>query len=376
MSVIVFRTDASIEIGNGHVVRCLTLANELRECGLRSVFVCGTQAGDSSRLIEGKGFRVLKLAPAHVNHRDAGSHNVAIESQWQDRDQERDAAQTIAAINNLSEHVTWTVVDHYGLGTKWERMVTPHCAGMLVIDDLANRQHQCAILLDQNYYTGLERRYEGLVPRSCRLFLGPCYALLRPEFRAAKSAMRERDGTVRKILISFGSNDPSGETIKALFALRALNLCEVAVDVVVGASNPRRDDVKNLCSTIASCNYHEQIDYMARLILEADLALGAGGATTWERCALGLPSLTIVIADNQLQTTLDTAAAGAIVFLGRSRDLNAGDIAAAVNAAMANPERNRELSRSAICLVPTSDGARRLAQALAVSDTAELSGNN
>jgi len=375
-NMIVFRTDSSTEIGGGHISRCLTLANELRERGLHSVFACRMQTGDSSRLIEANGFAVLKLAAADVSDARAGVKNVNVESQWPEYEQERDAEQTIAAIDGLNGDATWIVADHYGLGTKWEQMIAPRCGAVLVIDDLANRRHQCDMLLDQNYYANFKRRYESLVPRNCRLFLGPRYVLLRPEFRSAKAAMRERDGTVRRILVSFGSSDPDGETIKALFALRMLKLQGITVDVVTGASNPRRDDLRNLCGEISGCNYHEQIDYMARLVSDADLALGAGGATTWERCVLGLPSLTIVTADNQLQTTLDTATAGAIVYLGRSRDLDADDIADAVNTAMTNPERNREMSRRASSLVPAVDGAQQLAHALSTSNTSTLFTNN
>jgi UDP-2,4-diacetamido-2,4,6-trideoxy-beta-L-altropyranose hydrolase len=188
--------------------------------------------------------------------------------------------------------------------------------------------------------------------------------LLRPEFAAAKSQLRERDGTVRRILVTFGANDPGGETFKALAALRSLELTEVAVDVVAGAGNPRRDELRQTCDALPGCSYHEGIDYMARLIGDADLALGAGGATTWERCVLGLPSLTVVIAPNQLETTVDTAHAGAIRFLGRSDDVTAADIRSAVAAAIADPAGNRELSARAMALVPTVDGAARLADTL------------
>jgi UDP-2,4-diacetamido-2,4,6-trideoxy-beta-L-altropyranose hydrolase len=234
----------------------------------------------------------------------------------------------------------------------------------MVVDDLASRRHVCDLLLDQNYYTAFRTRYDGLVPPDCRLCLGPEYVLLRPEFAAAKSQLRERDGTVRRILVTFGANDPGGETFKALAALRSLELTEVAVDVVAGAGNPRRDELRQTCDALPGCSYHEGIDYMARLIGDADLALGAGGATTWERCVLGLPSLTVVIAPNQLETTVDTAHAGAIRFLGRSDDVTAADIRSAVAAAIADPAGNRELSARAMALVPTVDGAARLADTL------------
>jgi UDP-2,4-diacetamido-2,4,6-trideoxy-beta-L-altropyranose hydrolase len=260
------------------------------------------------------------------------------------------------------------VVDHYGLDASWELRVAPHTQRILVIDDLANRRHECDALLDQNYYAGLERRYDGLVPRDCRLHLGPAHVLLRREFRVERAAMRERDGVVRRILVAFGSSDESGETIKALAALRSLRRIGVAIDVVAGATNPRRDDVRSLCAALENCTYHEQVDYIARLIGAADLGLGAGGSAMWERCVLGLPSLTAVTAANQLHTAVATSAAGAIVLLGEANAVTADAIAEAVVNAIDHPSTNREITKCALNLVPSAGGADRLAAAMSAND--------
>lgn len=362
--LIVFRVDASIEIGNGHVVRCLTLANELRERGAQSIFIYRSQLGDPCRLIETYRFRALKLEEIDTYDLLGSSPVTSVELLWSDSKQELDATQTITALKKLNKEIAFVIVDNYALGAKWEQLITSYCPRVLAVDDLANRRHHCCMLIDQNYYVDLERRYENLVPTNCKLFLGPKYAMLRPEFRLVKAVIRERKGPIHKILVAFGSNDPSGETIKTLLALRELNLTNLAVDVVVGALNPRRVEVKELCASIANCKYHEQIDYMACLILKADLAIGAGGATALERCALGLPSLTLVIADNQLQTTIDTASAGAAIYLGRSNEIAVDDIADAVKLAIKNPARNHEISKRALRLVPSTDGAQQLATAL------------
>jgi UDP-2,4-diacetamido-2,4,6-trideoxy-beta-L-altropyranose hydrolase len=320
------------------------------------------QAGEPSSLIAAAGFEVFRLPHGHDTSGDSGRRPV--ESVWPNDEQLIDARETVGAIEALGGRVDWTVVDHYGLDSVWERELAGRCTGIFAIDDLASRQHACNLLLDQNYYRDMQQRYGGLVPQDCRLFLGPEYVLFRPEFAAAKAALRPRDGRVRTILVTFGSNDPDGETIKALSALRTLELADVATDVVVGGSNPRRHEVRALCRDMPHCRYHEQVDYMARLILKADLCLGAGGATNWERCALGLPTLTIVTAPNQLRTTVDTAAKGALIFLGRSENVQRDDIACAVESVMADPTRMRELSARAMDLVPAVDGASRIARAL------------
>ena len=352
--MIVFRADASTTIGYGHVARSLTLASAVLECGVPGTFVCRDLPGNASALIRARGFDVVQL--------DRTETAASVESAMADEAQALDARETLAAVENLGD-VQAVVVDHYGLGAAWERALAPRARRVMAIDDLASRPHACDILLDQNYYAGLEHRYDGLVPAQCRLFLGPEYALLRREFAEAKAHMRPRDGSVRRILVAFGS-DANGETVKALSALHGLDLPGITVDIVAGSANPRRVEIRRLCESLAGCRYHEDIDYMARLILEADLALGAGGATTWERCALGLPTLTIVIAPNQLETTVDSAKAGAIVYLGRSEDLAVEDIRLALRDAVSNPARNRELSRRAMSLAPAVDGAARVAEAL------------
>src|SRR5690606_26558309 len=132
----------------------------------------------------------------------------------------------------------------YSIDIQWELKLRTYVNRIMVIDDLANRRHDCDLLLDQNLYENMEQRYMGLVPETCKLLLGPRYALLRPEFREARKKLRPRDGTVRRILIFFGGTDPTNETLKAIEAVRLLNCSDIEVDVVVGAKNPHRDLIK------------------------------------------------------------------------------------------------------------------------------------
>jgi UDP-2,4-diacetamido-2,4,6-trideoxy-beta-L-altropyranose hydrolase len=355
---VVFRADASTRIGSGHIARCLTFAVALRERGMRCVFVCRAGPGEPSGFIASRGFEVRTL--------DETPAAARVEALLTDREQAADAAQTLAAVEPGGAS-GWFVVDHYGLGTVWEEAAAARGAKVMVIDDLANRRHTCDLLLDQNYYAR-QGRYDALVPPHCKLYLGPRHVLLRPEFSEAKACMRPRDGTVKRILIAFGGSDESGETMKALHGVRASGL---AIDVVSGASNPHREALRALCADIPGCVYHEQVDYMARLIAQADLALGAGGAMTWERCALGVPALTVVTAPNQRQTTVDTAALGAAIFLGEATALDSAAIGAAVAAAVADPARNRAISERAFELVPAADGAAYMAHAMTSFDSAE-----
>jgi pseudaminic acid biosynthesis-associated protein pseG len=186
-----------------------------------------------------------------------------------------------------------------------------------VIDDLANRRHDCDILLDQNFYRAMQHRYDGLVSPSCKLLLGPSYALLREEFYEAKKKLRRRDGHLRRILVFYGGSDVTHETEKAVRALLHLSLSAVDVDVIIGGSNAHRMQIEKLCAPYDFLHTYCAVSNMADFMANADLCLGAGGTTTWERCFLGLPAIVTAIAENQLAVCRDCADAGLIYYLGR-----------------------------------------------------------
>lgn len=330
---VLIRTDASVEIGSGHLMRCLTLADQLRGEDAEVAFACRDLPGGMFDLLQARGYRCARLF---------STESGAVP-------QENDAKATIEAARRLfSGGLDWFVVDHYGLDATWERMLRPHARKLMVIDDLANRSHDCDLLLDQNYYHDLDRRYQGLVPDTCITLLGPAYVLLGSEFADAKRRLRARDGAVRRILVFFGGSDPSNLTKKTLEALRLLGKPDIEVDVVVGSANPNRIAIQTLCDELPNVTFHCQVANMAELILNADLGIGAGGAAMWERCCLGLPTITVVFAANQERTTKDVADVGAIEYLGWSDKLGIEDYALAIAGMIGNPQRVGQISNAAL----------------------------
>jgi UDP-2,4-diacetamido-2,4,6-trideoxy-beta-L-altropyranose hydrolase len=263
----------------------------------------------------------------------------------------RSDAQETKDVIGVDSFYTWIVVDHYALDENWEKLIKPFCSRLMVIDDLANRRHDCDLLLDQNYYKNSHQRYQGLLPPNCISLLGPSYVLLRKEFVDAKNNLHLRDGTIKRILVFFGSSDPSNETSKVLMAIKKLALDAIEVDVVVGAANPHQCQIQMVCNTIANVNYYCNISNMAELILRADIGIGAGGSSIWERCYLGLPSITSVVASNQIETTKDVASLGAIDYLGCSKILSYDNYAAALLKAIINPNHVKLISTKALSLV-------------------------
>lgn len=331
---VVIRTDSSRYIGSGHIMRCLTLAEYLRRTGAEVSFVCRDLPGNVAYLVEQRGFSVRWL-----NLTD-------------NADREADAYAT-AAIVGQGRFPEWLIVDHYGLDAHWERILRPFAQRAMVIDDLANREHVCDILLDANFYFQLETRYEKLVPPGTRLLLGPKFALLRPEFLQVER-QGQYDGNIKRILTFFGGSDPTNETQKLIDALQYLPERSFALDVVVGAGNPRRYDIARQCACLDDVRFFCQVNIMAELMAQADLAIGAGGTALWERCYLGLPSIVIAVADNQVETAQALAAVGAIHYIGFHSAVNAKDIAATISEFLAASDALLTLSRKAQEVVPGS----------------------
>lgn len=348
-------------IGSGHVMRCLSLAEELRDAGSMVSFVSRAHPGNLNELIREKGFRCHELPKAPVIETTEQRVQVSRSeyASWLGVSQERDAMETIEAIGE--ERLGWLIVDHYGLDDEWETLLRPHAAKIMVIDDLADRRHDCDLLLDQNLFINGEKRYDDLVPPSCTKLLGPKYALLRREFREARKNLRERTGEVKRVLVFFGGSDPDNITGLAIEALSAPELHHLHVDVVMGAQNPNREAVEKLVQDRPRTTLHVQTSNMAELMCEADLSIGAGGSATWERLYLGLPSIVIPIAKNQIPSTKDLWDLGVIMSLGEDSKISNKRLKEAVILLLAKPNALLEMSQIGMKMV-SGDGVKDLTE--------------
>lgn len=324
----VIRADASTSIGSGHVMRCLTLAHRLKkEKNAKVVFVMRVLPGNLIGVVEKQGFEVLKLLPANQKYSLNGY------GLWLTVPMEVDARQTIDLLQPyLREHgcdvVDRLIVDSYALDEQWELMLRPYCREIMVIDDLANRRHDCDILLDQNFYLNKDVRYAGLVPEHCKMLLGPEHALLREEFYEAKKHLRKRDCTIKNILVFYGGSDLTNETEKAIKALVQLHDegYNFTADIITGVSNSRREKIKKICSKYHFFHYYCQVSNMAEFMNKADLMLGAGGSTIWERLYMELPALVTAVAENQVKCCEECGKAGLIDYVGPANCVEADKI--------------------------------------------------
>jgi UDP-2,4-diacetamido-2,4,6-trideoxy-beta-L-altropyranose hydrolase len=337
-----FRADASTTIGTGHVMRCLALAEELRKRGAECHFITRTLNGHLGELLQERGFGTTLLGPAlgEAVVEPPPDHACWAEVSW-----EQDLLETRAVVSNAD----WIIVDHYSFDERWEKGLTDVVDQIMVIDDLADRPHCASLLLDQNLGR-VASDYDGLVIEKCQKLIGPHFALLRPDFSAFREcALRRRQGRrPAHLLISMGGVDLIDATSKVLRALLKTDLPrELKISVVMGSRAPALDRVRALTAEMA-CSAKVLVDVkdMALLMAASDLAIGAGGITTWERCCLGLPSILIKTASNQRGAVEAMLAAEAAIGNVILDDPKFGDELAMAVTRLLGVELNTRISRN------------------------------
>jgi len=331
---IVFRTDASRDIGTGHVMRCLSLARALARDNVDVLFICRTHDGHLCDLIEEQGFMVYRL-PTPTYHFTPGvnpSHAAWLGATWQD-----DADQTCSIIKGLSVKPAWLVVDHYALDSRWESLLRPLVGHVFVIDDLADRAHDCDLLLDQNLFADLRTRYIGKVPENCHLLLGPEYALLQPTYAEFHDHIFPRSGPIQRIFIFFGGVDYDNLTGRALAAFLNLNRHDIDVDVVIPHNNPDVSEIWDLVARCTNVHLYGNLPTLAPLMASADLAIGAAGTTTWERLCLGLPTLVVTLAENQRELAANLHREKLVWWIGHKDSVDSELIEKALNQIINTP---------------------------------------
>lgn len=317
LTTLAIRTDASLTIGGGHVMRCLALAVGLRNAGFDCHFIC--RAGSIQSAIYAQGFPIHELLSdiKQSEHSELSGHG-----DWLGVDWRTDAEQTTKVLAELRPD--WLLIDHYALDVRWESLLSPYVRHIMVIDDLADRHHSCSLLLDQNLGRS-ERDYTGLVPDDCLVLTGAQYAMLRPEFAAlrAGSLVRRASGGLQKIIISLGAIDKDNVTCRVLQALiRCALPSSCSITVVLGAYAPGLSLVREMAIAMPwPTEVRVEVADMAAVMTDSDLAIGAAGSTAWERCCLGLPALMIVLAENQWPGARALAASQAAWLVGEPNDI-------------------------------------------------------
>ena len=393
------RADASLQIGSGHIMRCLTLAHKLRQHHHRVAFITRAHQGHLADTIRQQGFDCILLPlPDHAttsaqpqrqpetacNELPPSPPAPAIpHAAWLATSQAQDITDCAPHIRALAPD--WIICDHYALAAAWQTAARALChSKIMVIDDLHDRTHDADLLLDQNHaHTAAD--YAPLVPPSCRILTGTRYALLRDEFAQHRTISLHQRATPparqpetalphsQNILINLGGVDKDNHTLAVLQALSAyvsgsLKALPIRATIIMGATAPHLASVQRYAATApypgqVIANAHN----MAELMTQATWAIGAAGSTSWERCALGVPTLLLTIADNQRSIAAQLQRAGAALALEASQ-IHSPAFQATLTHLM-QPENQHRLSQAAAQLCD-AHGAERVAQHIAQLTTA------
>lgn len=355
---VLFRCDASGLIGSGHVMRCLTLADELKLAGEPCVFVSRTILSGLAERIRTSGHALVVLHPAQSLNDGLMSHAGWLAASWQD---DAEATTHVACDCNAG----WIVVDHYALDALWEKRVEDGAGRVAVIDDLADRDHACALLLDQNLHIEPHARYALRVPESCQLLMGPRYALLRPEFSDWDNRKRAFGLESVCYLVAFSGTDGARLTVLALDVLAQACRGGDRVHVVVNRQNEELSDIQHRCLAMGWL-LHVNVRNIAALMIGSDIAIGAGGGMLWERAALGLPSIAISRAENQREQVVQATRRG-LVLGGSVETIDNEALHAMVLRLRDNPVLRRQMS-GACCAAVDGRGAKRVASRMVLRD--------
>ena len=311
-----FRVDSSMEIGTGHVMRCLTLANKIKFNGGVSTFICRDHEGQICSTIKEQGHSIIMLPRARSSNESLNISRGFIAKLGGSLDD--DALETINAIGNSQPD--WLVVDNYEIDSLWHAKLKNSVDKILAIDDVAERMMDCDVLLNQNLGCH-KKEYNRLLPEQCELLIGTEYALLRPQFhqwRKKSFSKREKGITVKNILITFGGLDIENLSGIMLDILDSVEFStRPQINIVLGKCAPHYQLLLSKVHTYKCVvNIHSNVTNMAELMFNADISIGAAGSTSWERCCLGLPAIVVVLANNQMYSASQLEHSGAVINLG------------------------------------------------------------
>ncbi|WP_445680488.1 UDP-2,4-diacetamido-2,4,6-trideoxy-beta-L-altropyranose hydrolase [Radicibacter daui] len=362
-----FRVDASRQIGGGHIMRCLVLANALRSIGASCFFFVRELEGNLGTKLKDEGHNVIWLPPptgeSTPTEQEGPPHQQWLEVSWT-----KDWTDFSASASSVNGRLDWLVVDHYALDARWHRRARDLTNHILVIDDVADRDIDCDLLLNQNlpdasFLDAYNRRLRG----GPRLLLGPDYALLRPEFAASRQKTlpsRQPPDAEPTVFVSMGMMDAGGmnETIA-----RALLPTGALIHIAIGSSARTLPSLQSLAEANGSrlC-LHIDSNEVASLMSLCDLAVGAGGGTSWERCCLGLPALVFSLADNQHRPAIGLHASGCAIYLGEGAKFDSARFLSAYRSISRDRATWRRMSAAAAGLCD-GQGSTRVVDAMALS---------
>ena len=273
-------------------------------------------------MIKQQGF-YLKMLPS-CNDRDTANKEYLFHAGWLGCDWKQDAKQVEVYLQKIKPD--WLIVDHYALDKRWENYLRSHYNKLMVIDDLADREHIADILLDQNIVANMLERYQGKVSEKCLMLIGAQYALLQYDYEDAHNKVVPKTGKIENVFIYFGGYDQFNTTGEVLQLVLNLGNEDLNIDVVINSKSAHFDNIKAKVDLNKNVNLYCDLPTLVPLMMRADIAIGGCGGNTWERLCLGLPAIVITLADNQVPTAKEMEEIGLVKYIGERSSICSQDI--------------------------------------------------
>lgn len=335
--VLLIRTDASAEIGYGHIMRCLALAQAWQDSGGKAVFSLAVKEQAVTTRLKSEGMEINHVAGKPGTNEDA--------------------FQTIDLARQLK--ASWIVVDGYRFGAEYQRIIKEAGFHLLLIDDLGEAEHYYAdIVLNQNLH-GSEEMYENR-ERYTNLLLGTRYALLRREFLRWQDWNREIPEVASKVLVTMGGGDPNNVTLKVIQALQRVKMADLEAVAVVGGGNPHLKELQVVArSSSLPIRLENKVTNMPELMAWADVAVSSSGSTCWELAFMGLPSLLLILADNQSPVSESLDSMRIAINLGWHKDMTSAEMTREIEKLLKSRKARTEMARCGQRLID-GEGTKRV----------------
>ena len=353
VKTIAFRVDVAPHIGTGHLQRCLTLATQLKERFVKSIFYVRQYDSNLLNIIDDNGFEYSVIGSS-INKLFSDRH-----AEWLGVTQQVDAKEFLQSASDF--RIDGLVIDHYSIDSVWENYIRNKLSiPIVVIDDLANRTHLSDILIDQNYWPNIDVRYNGLLPNYSQRLLGPKYALLKPTYEEMRQSSTDRNQRVglNSVLVNFGGvgNFSLWQTV-----IPALLKClKYNFHIITGKLPTEHYSIlSDLIQKTSHIKMEETTDKMPELMNTSIYCLGACGSTVWERFCLGLNSALIDIAENQKELVNGLYHSDLIDYLGDIESVSTNKIYEFISSLNLEDEKYRH-RRKRIMQIVDGKGTKRV----------------
>jgi UDP-2,4-diacetamido-2,4,6-trideoxy-beta-L-altropyranose hydrolase len=321
-NTLIVRADANVEIGTGHVMRCLALAQAWLDRESQVIMVMAEETPLLEALLKSEGIEIIRLSSQ--------------------KESEGDAIQT--ARLGLQMGASWVVVDGYKFNANYQWEIKNSGLNLLFIDDYGHADHYYADLVSNQNIHAHEGLYKSREPYT-QLLLGPRYILLRREFLKWRGWRRKISEVGRKILVTIGGSDPNNMTLKVIQALQQVDLPGLEAKIIVGPANPNLEILRQAVQrSVPHLQLLTTITDMPELMIWADLAVSGGGTTSWELAFMGLPSVVLVIAENQRVIAEELGKMGVFFNLGWYEQVSSSQVAQAMTRLLLSAEARTIMS--------------------------------